>query len=62
MLFERDYNTIGKVLEEYRKGEIQKKLDVETNPEKQLELMMQQAKKRRGLRRKRVSNIQKNRN
>ncbi|MGN0332325.1 MAG: sce7726 family protein [Lachnospiraceae bacterium] len=62
LLFERDYNTIGKVLEEYRKGEIQKKLDVETNPEKQLELMMQQAKKRRGLRRKRVSNIQKNRN
>ena len=59
MLFERDYNTIGKVLEEYRKGEIQKKLDVETNPEKQLELMMQQAEKRRELRRKRVSNIRK---
>ena len=27
LLFERDYNTIEKVLEDYRKGEIQKKLD-----------------------------------
>ena len=48
LLFERDYNTIEKVLEDYRKGEIQKKLDVETDPEKQLELMIEQAGKRRG--------------
>ncbi|MGN1167283.1 MAG: sce7726 family protein [Lachnospiraceae bacterium] len=59
LLFERDYNTVEKVLEDYRKGELQKKLDVETEPEKQLELMMQQAEKRRELRRKRVSNIRK---
>ena len=45
-LFERDYNHVTEMLSEYRKGEIQKKLDKETDSEKQLELMMMQAEKR----------------
>lgn len=47
LLFERDYNEVAKMLADYRKGEIQKKLDQETDPVKQLELMMEQADKRR---------------
>lgn len=46
LLFERDYNDVTKTLDDYRKGEIQKKLDEETDPGKQLELMMEQAEKR----------------
>ncbi|MCI6018830.1 MAG: sce7726 family protein [Clostridiales bacterium] len=46
ILFERDYNDVTEMLSEYRKGEIQKKLDKETDSEKQLELMMMQAEKR----------------
>lgn len=46
ILFERDYNHVTEMLSEYRKGEIQKKLDKETDSEKQLELMMMQAEKR----------------
>lgn len=52
ILFERDYNHVTEMLSEYRKGEIQKKLDKETDSEKQLELMMMQAEKRSQLLRK----------
>lgn len=52
ILFERDYNDVTEMLSEYRKGEIQKKLDKETDSEKQLELMMMQAEKRSQLLRK----------
>ena len=41
ILFERDYTTIAGKLAEYRKGEIAKKLETETDPAKQIELMMQ---------------------
>ena len=46
LLFERDYNEVEKLLADYRKGEIRKKLDSETDPSRQLELMMEQAQKR----------------
>ncbi|MBQ9608470.1 MAG: sce7726 family protein [Lachnospiraceae bacterium] len=47
VLFERDYNTVEETLKEYRKGEIQKKLEAETDPQKKLELMVEQAAKGR---------------
>ncbi|MBQ8913922.1 MAG: sce7726 family protein [Lachnospiraceae bacterium] len=47
VLFERDYNTVEETLKEYRKGELQKKLEAETDPQKQLELMVEQASKGR---------------
>lgn len=47
LLFERDYNEAAKTLSEYRKGEIQKKLEQETDPGRRLELMMEQEEKRR---------------
>ena len=46
LLFERDYNEVEKLLADYRKGEIRKKLDSETDPSRQLEPMMEQAQKR----------------
>ncbi|MCI5650335.1 MAG: sce7726 family protein [Fusicatenibacter sp.] len=46
LLFERDYNQAADLLTEYRKGEIQKKLEKETDVQKQMELMMEQAEKR----------------
>ena len=39
ILFERDYSKVKETLEQYRKGEIEKKLETETDPEKRLELM-----------------------
>ena len=53
ILFERDYSRVGELLAEFRKGEIQKKLDTETDPEKRLELMMEQAERRKRFRRRR---------
>lgn len=47
VLFERDYNTVEETLKEYRKGELQKKLEAETDPQKKLELMVEQASKGR---------------
>ena len=44
-LFERDYTTIEETLREYRKGELQKAIDKETDPQKKLELFMQKEKK-----------------
>ena len=46
LLFERDYNEVTEMLTDYRKGEIQKRLDLETDAAKQMELMMEQAEKR----------------
>ncbi|HIV16787.1 MAG TPA: sce7726 family protein [Candidatus Alectryocaccobium stercorigallinarum] len=46
LLFERDYNIIEETLTEYRKGELQKKIDKESDPKKRLELMMEQKEKR----------------
>lgn len=45
ILFERDYTTIEETLREYRKGELQKAIDKETDPQKKLELFMQKEKK-----------------
>ena len=45
ILFERDYTTIEQTLKEYRKGELQKAIDKETDPQKKLELFMQKEKK-----------------
>lgn len=46
ILFERDYTTIEETLTEYRKGELQKKIDVEEDVQKKIELMMEQAVKK----------------
>ncbi|MBQ6468869.1 MAG: sce7726 family protein [Lachnospiraceae bacterium] len=43
ILFERDYSTVDETLREYRKGEIQKQLEAEEDPEKRLLLMTEQA-------------------
>lgn len=61
VLFERDYNEIPKILEEYRKGEIQKKLEAETDPGKQIVLMMKQAEKRGNFKKKRRKGYGRNR-
>ncbi len=45
ILFERDYNKVEETLTEYRKGELQKLIDQETDSERKLELMMEQAEK-----------------
>ena len=47
ILFERDYSTVAETLREYRKGEIQKQLEKETDPEKRLLLLTEQAAKGR---------------
>lgn len=43
ILFERDYSTVKEMLAEYRRGEIARQLEVETDPGRRLELMMKQA-------------------
>lgn len=48
ILFERDYTSVGETLKEYRKGELQKAIEAETDPQKKLEYMMAQAEKRIG--------------
>ncbi len=48
ILFERDYTSIGETLKEYRKGELQKAIEAETDPQKKLEYMVAQAEKRIG--------------
>lgn len=51
ILFERDYNNVEEILMEYRKGEIAKKLEKETDPEKQIELLAKRAMARKNLKR-----------
>lgn len=45
ILFERDYSKVSETLTEYRKGELQKAIEKETDPKKKLELMVEQAEK-----------------
>lgn len=47
ILIERDYNDVKATLKEYYKGELQKKIDAEEDPEKRMELIMEQAEKRK---------------
>lgn len=47
LLFERDYTRVEETLKEYRKGEIQKLIEQESDEEKKLALMMLQAEKGR---------------
>lgn len=46
VLFERDYNDVSATLKEYYKGELKKKIDLEEDPQKRIELLMEQTKKR----------------
>lgn len=41
ILFERDYSQVKALLQDYRKGEMQKQIESETDPAKRLELMME---------------------
>lgn len=43
ILFERDYSKVKETLNEYRKGEIEKQLEKETDPEKRMELLTRKA-------------------
>lgn len=52
ILFERDYNDVSATLREYYKGELQKKIEAESNPQKRLELMLEQEKKRKSAKKK----------
>ena len=45
ILFERDYSKVTETLTEYRKGELQKAIEKETDSRKKLELMVEQAEK-----------------
>ena len=45
LLFERDYNTIEDELKEYRKSELKKAIEKETDSKRKLELMIEQAEK-----------------
>ena len=47
ILFERDYMKIAELLAKYRKGELQKKIEQEEDPEKRRELLERQAKNAR---------------
>ena len=46
LLFERDYTNVEETLKEYRKGELQKVIDLETDPQKKLEYMVMQTDKK----------------
>ena len=46
LLFERDYTNVEETLKEYRKGELQKVIDLETDPQKKLEYMVMKAEKK----------------
>ena len=46
LLFERDYANVEQMLREYRKGELQKLIDAETDTGKIVELMSEQAERR----------------
>lgn len=46
LLFERDYNNVKEMLKEYRKGELQKAIEAEQDPERKMELMAELEAKR----------------
>lgn len=52
ILLERDYNNVGEILEEYRKSEIDKKLEKENEPVKQVELITKRLNAKNNLKRK----------
>ncbi len=45
ILFERDYTRAEDILKEYRKGELSKQIEQESDPEKRMQLMLEQAEK-----------------
>ncbi len=45
LLFERDYNTIQDEIREYRKGELTKAIEKESDPKRKLDLMVERASK-----------------
>ena len=49
ILFERDYTAVPELLAEYRKGELQKQIEKESDPVRRMELMMEQSVKRNQL-------------
>ena len=53
LLFERDYTTIQDELKEYRKGELSKAIEKETDPQKKLKLMAEKASKAANFQKKR---------
>jgi hypothetical protein len=52
ILFERDYTTVQEDIREYRKSELKKAIEKETDPQKKLELMVEQASKAGSFKRK----------
>ncbi len=53
ILFERDYTTVQEDIRQYRKGELRKSIEKETDPQKKLELMVEQASKAGNFKKKR---------
>ena len=49
LLFNRDYTTIAEDLKEYRKSDLKKALESETDPRRRLELMVEQAERSKNL-------------
>ena len=49
ILFERDYSKVEETLKEYRKGEIAKQLEKETDPEKRMQLLNKKANAEKNL-------------
>ncbi|MGI6117678.1 MAG: sce7726 family protein [Bilifractor sp.] len=61
LLFERDYSTVKEDLAEYRRGEIARALETETDPEKRLDLMMRQETARENLSRRSPARLKRRR-
>lgn len=56
LLFERDYTEADELFSEYRKGEILKRLEKESDPAKQIALMTEQVIRRSQLRKRKAGN------
>jgi len=46
ILFERDYDHVKQTLKEYRKGEMTKQIEAETDPEKRMQLILKKEERR----------------
>jgi len=46
ILFERDYSAVRATLKEYRKGELTKRIEAETDPEKKMALILEKEERR----------------
>ena len=55
LLFERDYTTAAEMIREYRKSELQKAIEQETDSKRKLELMLEQKARSRNLKTKKRS-------